>query len=162
MSAQTIIRMQKKQFRIGECAKHLKVERFVIRFWEKEFNLKTDRSTGGQRFYSNEDVVLFEEIKKLLYQKGFTIAGAKKHIAQNRSLAAPQFKQKTEIYSTETYPTETYSSAQKQTYTQEQEQTKKTELALLEENKKLTMEKEELKSQLLHLNKQLHKLQNLL
>jgi len=138
------MRMQKKKFRIGECAKHLNIERFVIRFWEKEFNLKTDRSSGGQRFYSDEDVALFEEIKKLLYQKGFTIAGAKQHISQNRSLAGTDFKQKTE----------TYSSAQKQT--------KETEQALLEKNKKLTIEKEELKNQLLQLNRQLHKLQNLL
>jgi len=72
--------MQKRKFRIGECAKHLNVERFVIRFWEKEFNLKTDRSIGGQRFYSEEDLAVFKKIKELLYQKGFTIAGARQHI----------------------------------------------------------------------------------
>jgi len=72
--------MQKKQFRIGHLAKQLKLERFVIRFWEKEFNIKSTRSPGGQRFYTQEDVNLFYKIKTLLYDKGFTIAGAKKHL----------------------------------------------------------------------------------
>lgn len=75
------MKMQKRQFRIGEFAKHLDVERFVIRFWEKEFKLKTDRSTGGQRFYNEDDLAIFEMIKELLYKKGFTIAGAKQQIS---------------------------------------------------------------------------------
>ena len=72
------MRMQKKQFRIGELASKLDVEKFVIRFWEKEFNIKTTRSTGRQRFYTEHDFETFTRIKDLLYNKGFTIAGAKK------------------------------------------------------------------------------------
>jgi len=72
--------MQKKQFRIGQLARELKLERFVIRFWEKEFSIKSTRSPGGQRFYTQEDVDLFTKIKRLLYEEGFTIAGAKKHL----------------------------------------------------------------------------------
>jgi len=72
------MRMQKKQFRIGELATKLSVEKFVIRFWEKEFNLKTTRSTGRQRFYTEQDYKTFKQIKELLYSKGYTIAGAKK------------------------------------------------------------------------------------
>jgi len=74
--------MQKKQFRIGQLAKQLNLERFVIRFWEKEFHIKSTRSPGGQRFYTQEDVNLFTKIKTLLYNEGFTIAGAKKHLNQ--------------------------------------------------------------------------------
>jgi DNA-binding transcriptional MerR regulator len=70
--------MQTKQFRIGELSKKLCVEKFVIRFWEKEFNIKPQRSTGQQRFYTEKDLKKFSAIKELLYQKGFTIAGAKK------------------------------------------------------------------------------------
>lgn len=80
------MRMQKRKFRIGEFAKTLNVERFVIRFWEKEFNLKTGRSHGGQRFYSEDDLATFIEIKELLYKKGFTIAGAKKQIQLGATL----------------------------------------------------------------------------
>ncbi len=77
------MRMQKRQFRIGQLAKQLGVERFVVRFWEKEFGIKTTRSEGGQRFYSEDDLDTFTEIKKLLYQEGFTIAGAKKQLSES-------------------------------------------------------------------------------
>ena len=79
------MKMQKRTFRIGELAKHLSLERFVIRFWEKEFALKTHRSHGGQRFYTEDDVQTFSLIKDLLYKKGFTIIGAKQEIKQNKS-----------------------------------------------------------------------------
>lgn len=75
------MKMQRKQFRIGELAKKLEVERFVIRFWEKEFNIRGIRSTGGQRFYEEKDFDTFVLIKDLLYNKGFTISGAKKQLA---------------------------------------------------------------------------------
>lgn len=74
------MRMQKRTFRIGHLAKELDVERFVIRFWEKEFSVKTKRTDGGQRFYDEEDFEKFKLIKQLLYKEGFTIAGAKKQI----------------------------------------------------------------------------------
>lgn len=72
------MRMQKRQFRIGELAKHLGVEKFVVRFWEKEFGLKPARSEGGQRFYEEKDLEKLKLIKSLLYEEGFTISGAKK------------------------------------------------------------------------------------
>ena len=74
------MKMKKKKFRIGELAEKLSVERFVIRFWEKEFNLSSSRSTGGQRFYDVDDVAIFQQIKILLYKQGFTISGAKKQL----------------------------------------------------------------------------------
>lgn len=74
------MKMQKRKFRIGELAKLLNVERFVIRFWEKEFLLKATRSQGGQRFYEERDLERFKQIKELLYDKGFTIAGARKQL----------------------------------------------------------------------------------
>lgn len=72
----------KEQFRIGRLAQELGVKRFVIRFWEKEFGIHSTRSTGGQRFYDQKDFDQFKLIKELLYEKGFTIAGAKKVINQ--------------------------------------------------------------------------------
>src|SRR3972149_8896451 len=77
--------MEKRQFRIGELAKHLGVERFVIRFWEKEFNIRSHRSHGGQRFYIDNDLQLFQKIKVLLYDQGFTIAGAKQLLKNDGS-----------------------------------------------------------------------------
>ncbi len=78
------MKMEKKRFRIGELAQNIGVERFVIRFWEKEFGLTSERTTGGQRFYSNEDFSLFTQIKELLYNKGFTISGAKKQLSDQK------------------------------------------------------------------------------
>ena len=77
------MKMEKRKFRIGELAEHLNVERFVIRFWEKEFNFKAHRSHGGQRFYDEHDLQRFQAIKELLYSKKFTIAGAKQHLSVN-------------------------------------------------------------------------------
>lgn len=68
----------KDEFRIGTLAQQLDVKRFVIRFWEKEFDIPSHRSSGGQRFYKAQDIEQFKLIKKLLYEKGFTISGAKK------------------------------------------------------------------------------------
>lgn len=72
--------MKRRQFRIGDLARELSVKKYVIRFWEKEFELKSDRSDGGQRFYTEEDLNIFQHIKNLLYHEGFTIAGAKKQL----------------------------------------------------------------------------------
>ena len=77
----------KQQFRIGELAKKLNIERFVIRFWEKEFSIKGFRSEGGQRFYDDKDLRKFELIKDLLYTKGFTISGAKKYLKEHKNNA---------------------------------------------------------------------------
>ena len=72
--------MSKRQFRIGELATALDVKKYVIRFWEKEFGLSATRSSGGQRFYTTDDLATFARIKKLLYQEGFTIAGARQKL----------------------------------------------------------------------------------
>lgn len=76
------MKMQKRKFRIGELAEKLNLERFIIRFWEKEFNVKTKRSNGRQRFYDESDLKKFERIKTLLYEEGFTIVGAKKQLKE--------------------------------------------------------------------------------
>ncbi|HJZ24464.1 MAG TPA: MerR family transcriptional regulator [Candidatus Babeliales bacterium] len=77
--------MEKRQFRIGELAQQLELERFVIRFWEKEFKIAPHRSPGGQRFYTEDDLKLFTHIKSLLYDHGFTISGAKQHLTSKKS-----------------------------------------------------------------------------
>jgi DNA-binding transcriptional MerR regulator len=89
--------MQKRKFRIGELAKKLELERFVVRFWEKEFTIKTKRSQGSQRFYDENDLKKFEQIKRLLYEEGFTIVGAKKKLKDK-----PAHKNETVIASQKT------------------------------------------------------------
>jgi len=74
------MKMERRKFRIGELAQRVGVEQFVIRFWEKEFDIKSRRSGGGQRFYDEKDYKYFKKIKELLYDKKFTIAGAKEEL----------------------------------------------------------------------------------
>jgi DNA-binding transcriptional MerR regulator len=73
----------KKKYRIGDLSRALQVKKFVIRFWEKEFELKSDRSQGGQRYYTKEDFDAFQTIKDLLYQQGYTISGAKAQLQES-------------------------------------------------------------------------------
>lgn len=66
-------------FRIGDVSELLGVEPYVLRFWETEFPmLQPKKSKTGHREYKRKDVELLLEIKRLLYDEGFTISGARK------------------------------------------------------------------------------------
>ncbi|MCL4380056.1 MerR family transcriptional regulator [Candidatus Dependentiae bacterium] len=80
--------MQKSQMRIGQLAKEIGVERFVIRFWEKEFNIKAHRSDGMQRWYTDKELAMFKTIKQLLYEKNYTIQGARKELQRKETRSA--------------------------------------------------------------------------
>jgi DNA-binding transcriptional MerR regulator len=72
----------KLYFRIGEVSELTGTKAYVLRFWETEFpTLKPVKSRSGHRLYRHEDVQTVFEIKRLLYQKGFTIEGARKQLA---------------------------------------------------------------------------------
>jgi DNA-binding transcriptional MerR regulator len=71
----------KAYFRIGEVAEIADVEPYVLRFWETEFpSLKPPKTRSNRRTYSRKDVELVLQIRDLLYEKGFTIPGARKHL----------------------------------------------------------------------------------
>ena len=72
---------EKLYYRIGEVAKRIGVDAHVIRYWEGEFNIKPHRSSAGQRLYRKHEISLFQRIKTLVYEEGYTIVGAKKIIA---------------------------------------------------------------------------------
>ena len=73
-----IIIPDKLYFRIGEVATLCRLPAYVLRFWETEFSqLKPIKSSTGQRMYRKRDVESVVRIKKLLYEDGFTIAGAR-------------------------------------------------------------------------------------
>ncbi len=84
--------MEKIFFSIGDVSKILGVEQSVVRFWEKEFNVKPKRTSSGRRIYQKKDISKLLEIKKLLYDDGYTIKGAKKILAQReKSGKEPDF-----------------------------------------------------------------------
>ena len=66
-------------FRIGEVSEITGVKPYVLRYWESEFRLlRPNKNKSGQRVYRRRDVETALEIKDLLHQRKFTIAGAKK------------------------------------------------------------------------------------
>jgi DNA-binding transcriptional MerR regulator len=76
-----VIIPDKLYFRIGEVSRLCGLPSYVLRFWETEFNqLKPSKSGTGQRMYRKIDVESVLRIKKLLYDQGFTIAGARQQL----------------------------------------------------------------------------------
>jgi DNA-binding transcriptional MerR regulator len=68
----------KLYFKIGEVSELLGVEAYVLRFWESEFPLLAPKKSGtGHRLYRRKDVELLLRIKHLLYEKRYTIEGAR-------------------------------------------------------------------------------------
>jgi DNA-binding transcriptional MerR regulator len=80
----------KLYFRIGEVARLAGIKPYVLRFWETEFpSLGPKKSGTGHRLYRRKEVELVLEIKRLLYEKRFTIEGARKFLeSQGRQVAA--------------------------------------------------------------------------
>jgi DNA-binding transcriptional MerR regulator len=71
----------KLYFRIGEVAALCHLPAYVLRFWESEFSqLKPVKSSTGQRMYRRRDVESVLRIKQLLYERGFTISGARQQL----------------------------------------------------------------------------------
>ena len=73
---------KKAFYKIGEACKELDIQPYVLRYWETEFPvLNPTKSKSGQRVFSSEDLEVIRRIKELLYEEGYTIAGAKKKLA---------------------------------------------------------------------------------
>ena len=68
---------------IGEISEQTDVPAYTLRYWESEFKLlRPLRRESGQRRYTQSDLHTVEKIKKLLYEKKYSIAGAKKQLMQ--------------------------------------------------------------------------------
>ena len=71
-------------FKISEVCEIVGVEPYVLRFWETEFpNYAPEKSKSGHRVYKRKDVENVLRIKELLYDRGFTIAGARRQLAKS-------------------------------------------------------------------------------
>ena len=70
-------------FRIGEVSRLTGVKAFVLRYWEQEIPaLQPVKTPTGHRLYRREDIETVYEIKRLLYEQGFTVAGARRHLSE--------------------------------------------------------------------------------
>ena len=78
----------KLYFRIGEVTGITDLPAYVLRFWESEFpEIRPKRTESGQRLYRKTDIETILCIKDLLYEKKFTIEGARQHLRQLRQSA---------------------------------------------------------------------------
>jgi DNA-binding transcriptional MerR regulator len=77
-------------FKIGEVCEITDTQPYVLRYWESEFPaLAPAKNSSGQRIYRRRDIETVLRIKQLLYEEGFTIAGAKKRLEAEMSGRAP-------------------------------------------------------------------------
>ena len=78
-------------FKIGEVCELAGVEPFVLRYWETEFpSLAPQKGKTGHRVYRRKDVEMVLKIRNLLYDRGFTIAGARRQLAKGRPVEGPE------------------------------------------------------------------------
>ena len=73
---------------ISEASEMLDVPQHVLRFWETKFSLLKPMKRGGRRYYRPEDLKLLSHIKALLYEEGYTIKGAQRHLRESRGAKA--------------------------------------------------------------------------
>jgi DNA-binding transcriptional MerR regulator len=84
----------KTYFRIGEVAKLTGVKAYVLRFWETEFKMMTPpKSRSKQRMFRRRDIETILKIKHLLYDRRFTIRGARRYLLDaSRAEGEPESK----------------------------------------------------------------------
>jgi len=92
-------------FRIGEVSALLGLEPYVLRYWESEFpSLSPKKSGTGHRLYRRKDVELLLRIKHLLYEKRFTIDGARQYLHEEGKSAPPEIKQEQQVLFSDPLP----------------------------------------------------------
>jgi DNA-binding transcriptional MerR regulator len=99
---ETVLPDDQDQFKLNEVCKYANVQPYMLRFWGTEFSqLEAEKSGTGQRLYSKDQVELILEIRRLLFDEGLTIAGARKKITAmeeggSKPKAKPKAKTKVE------------------------------------------------------------------
>lgn len=88
--ARKTTRAKRLYYKIGEACKRLDIQPYVLRYWETEFpQLAPSKSKSGQRVYTEGELDVIQRIKELLYDEGFTIAGAKKKLESELAAGGP-------------------------------------------------------------------------
>lgn len=88
----------KRYFTIGEVSDLCGVKAHVLRYWEQEFSqLKPVKRRGNRRYYQHHEVLLIRRIRELLYDKGFTINGARNQLGGQSSIEVNSDKMLKEV-----------------------------------------------------------------
>lgn len=83
----------KRYFTISEVSFLCAVKAYVLRYWEQEFpQLKPVKRRGNRRYYQQADILLIREIRKLLYEDGFTIEGARSQLTSTPEVVSQSIK----------------------------------------------------------------------
>lgn len=83
----------KRYFTISEVSYLCAVKAYVLRYWEQEFpTLKPVKRRGNRRYYQQSDILLIREIRKLLYEEGFTIEGARVRLSSTPDTVSQSIK----------------------------------------------------------------------
>ena len=83
----------KLYFTISEVSKLCAVKAYVLRYWEQEFSqLRPAKRRGNRRYYQQQDILLVRQIKKLLYEDGFTIEGARAQLSTTPEIISQSIK----------------------------------------------------------------------
>jgi len=102
--------IKKLYYSIGEVSKITGLKQYVLRYWESEFpSLAPSKNRAGNRVYREKDIVLIQYIKHLLYDKKFTIEGAKQYL---KSLKPEDLQKFSETGSIDDPVQESYSEEQ--------------------------------------------------
>jgi DNA-binding transcriptional MerR regulator len=81
---------EKRYFAIGEVSDLCAVKPHVLRYWEQEFpQLRPTKRRGNRRYYQREDVQTIRQIRRLLYEEGFTITGARQRLREITRASQP-------------------------------------------------------------------------
>ena len=84
---------EERLYTIGEVSRLADLKAFVLRYWETEFPmLQPTKDEAGRRVYRQQDVDMVFRIKRLLYDEGFTIAGARRHLREKGAVDDPAFR----------------------------------------------------------------------
>lgn len=85
---------EKLYFSIGEVADLCQLKPHVLRYWEQEFEqLSPAKRRGNRRYYQRAEVLLVRRIRELLYERGFTIEGARQSLMEQSPIEPPQTAQ---------------------------------------------------------------------
>ena len=105
----------KNLFRIGEVSRLTDTKPFVLRYWESEFPmLQPVKSAKGHRLYRREDIDTVRVIRRLLYDEGFTIAGARRHLRENGGMSAAEMASERPENADRRYPAESDAAHEEQ------------------------------------------------
>ncbi len=85
-------------FSIGKASEVTGIKPYILRYWQSEFNLlRPEKDANGQRIYKKKDIEIIFRLKRMLYEDGYTITGAKKKLKEEKKREKTKSTEKQEV-----------------------------------------------------------------